>query len=249
MDHEIARLTGVEFQVASWDVDARGLLTTAAMGRFMQEAAETNARTLGAGFDDLQRAGQTWVLSGLLIRVDRYPRFRDRIRIETWPRDIVRRRALRDFRLRAETGAVFAAAASAWFCLDLADRRPVSPERWRTRPWQADERALDGDCGRLPAIADADAEVAVPLRWGDLDLVGHVTNTRYQELLMESYSAEWLRNHEIAEIELNFLAEGQYPDTLVSRRLAESGRPHAWLHALVRQSDGKDVCRARVAWR
>jgi len=249
MSEPSALLTGEEFRVASWDVDARNHLTCSAIGRFLQEAAESNARQLGAGFADLHRAGQTWVLSALLVRVDRYPRFRDSIRVETWPRDIVRRRARRDFRLRDAGGEVFAAATSAWYCLDLASRRPVAPDPWRKVPWLADERALDRECDRLPAVPDAEVEVAVPLRWSDVDLVGHVTNTRYQDLALESYSADWLGRHEIAEIELNFLAEGQYPDTLVIRRAAEPGHPQTWRHALARRGDDQDVCRARIVWR
>jgi len=237
------------FQVASWDVDARNRLTTGAMGRFMQEAAETSASDLGAGFADLARLGQTWVLTGLLIQVRRSPRFRDRITVETWPRDIVRRRALRDFCIYDDRDQLAAAATSAWACLDLTSRRPVPPDPWRTTAWLTEDRALDREGDRLPPLAAPWHETAVPVRWGDLDLVGHLTNTRYQEILLESYPADWLQNRTIAEIELNFLAEGQYPDTVLSRRQEAVIRPETWLHSLVRTSDGAEICRATITWR
>ena len=245
-------ITTTAFTVASWDVDATGRLTTTAMGRYLQEAAEANAHGLDAGYAELRAEGQTWVLSGLLLEVRRYPGFTDTVTVETWPRDIARRRALRDFRLRDAAGETFAMAASSWFCLDLASRRPVSPERWRRIAWAESERATDRDPARQPALEgdpDDEVAVAVPVRWSDLDLNGHVTNTRYQDLLLEAYPASWLTGHAVASIELEFLAECRYPETLQSRRQADPAAGGAWRHALTRASDDKDVCRARVAWR
>lgn len=249
MSTENSLVTSQEFTVASWDVDAHNRLTTAAIGRFMQEAAETNARSLGFGFDELHRQNLGWILSGLLIRIDRFPRFRDTVRVETWPVDIIRRRALRDFRLLDADGAEFGAATSTWYCVDLERRRPVDLDQFRVVAWLSELRAVDRDCARLPAVENAEAEVAVPMRWSDLDLNDHLTNTRYQDLVLESYPEEWLRAHEVAEIELSFLAEGKYPDTVLSRRQQDNSVANTWLHALARASDGKEICRARVVWR
>jgi acyl-ACP thioesterase len=216
----------------------------------MQETAESNARAIGFGYDDLRRQGLAWILSGLLVRLDRYPRFRDPVRVETWPVALAGRRALRDWRIFDGEGEEIGAATSAWYCLDLRRRRPVSPEQWRDADaWLPDRRALDRDCDRVPAIAEPEHEVAVPLRWSDLDLNDHLTNTRYQDLVLECYEGDWLREHEVAEIELNFLAEGKHPDTVLSRRQAAADAERTWLHSLVTQSDGREICRARVVWR
>jgi acyl-CoA thioesterase FadM len=252
--------SSVPLTVASWDVDARGRLTTTALGRWMQETAEVNAASLGAGFDDLRAAGQTWVLVGVLMRLARSPRWRERVELVTWPRTLERRRALRDFRLHAPDGEVLATATTAWYCLDLTTGRPVDPQRWRTGDWPAGERATERDPARLPGLDDAGdevTEIAVPLRWSDLDLNGHLTNTRYHELLLESYPADWLAAHAIAELELNFMAEGRYPDTVLCRRDPEreggdgpaDGPTWTWRHALVRTGDGREIARARLVWR
>ncbi len=243
-------ISTVEFSVASYDVDARGRMTTAALGRYMQEAAEVNAAGLGAGFDHLRAAGQTWVLVGVLVRAERLPRWREGVSLQTWPRDLVRRRALRDFRLRGAGGEILATATTAWYCLDLASRRPISPERWRTVTWAEAERATDRDPDRLPGLEGEPAqETPVPLRWSDLDLNGHLTNTRYHDLLLESYPADWLAHRAIAELELNFMAEGTYPATILSRRAAEPDATDTFRHALVRQADGREIARARLVWR
>lgn len=250
MNNPASLISSVPFAVASWDVDAHNRITTSALGRYLQEAAEVNAAVLGAGFADLLAVGQTWILSALLLRVERYPRFTDRFTVDTWPRDLVGRRALRDARFRDARGEVFATATTAWFCLDLASRRPAPAERWRTVDWLTDERATDRDPARLPGVGEPPwTEVPVPVRWSDLDLNGHITNTRYQDLLLEAYPEGWLRKRAIAEVELNFMAEGSYPGTLLCRRTADAEVPNAWQHTLAREGDGREVARARVVWR
>lgn len=243
-------ITRTEFTVRSWDVDARNELTTSALGRYMQEAAEENAAALGAGYSDLLAVGQTWVLSGLLIRVERSLGFTDRFTVETWPTDIERRRALRDFRFLDTDGAEFAVASTAWYCLDLSTRRPVRPDDWRRTDWYPEKRVLDRDLARLPgAGGDAAEAVDIPLRYSDLDLNGHLTNTRYQDLLLENYPPAWLVERRVAELELNFMAEARYPDTLTARRTPDGDESDTWQHSLVRRSDGRDVARARLVWR
>ncbi len=249
MPQDSSPLASAQVTVASWDVDACNRLTTAALGRHMQETAELSAARMGASFHELRRANQTWVLSSLLLRIDRFPGFQDRITVETWPRDIVRRRALRDFRILDAQDTVIATATTSWYCIDLDRRRPMDPGQWRTSPWLTDQKATDRDPDKLPGVITPSAEAPVPLRWCDLDLNGHLTNTRYQELVLECYPESWLRSREVAEIELNFLAEGHYPETLLSRRQADETMVDAWHHDLVRQSDGKAICRARVVWR
>ncbi len=250
MDTPAPLITTRELTVASWDVDARGRMTTAAMGRYLQEIAEANAAGLGAGFDHLRAEGQTWVLVAVLLRTHRLPRWRETVQLSTWPRTVVRRRALRDFQLTGADGAELAAASTAWYCLDLESRRPVAPERWRQTPWPEDRRALDRDPDRLPGLAAAPrSEVPVPLRWSDLDLLGHLTNTRYHDLLLESYPADWLATREVASLELNFLAEGTYPATILSRRGPEPGQDDTWRHTLVHADDGREIARARLRWR
>ncbi|MFO7654674.1 MAG: thioesterase [Candidatus Krumholzibacteriia bacterium] len=237
------------YRVTSWDADPRARLSPAALGRYLQETAVNHADRLGVGFQTLQREGLTWVVGGLLVRVHRYPVFQDEVVLETWPRTLSGLRGLRDFRLLSAAGEELAAASGAYFLMSLRSRRAVSLDRFEQhRPWR-DDRALDRDTDKLPPMADHELEQHVPLRWSDIDLLGHVTNTRYLDLALETYEPGFLRSHEIAEMEVNFLAEAVYPDVVISRRIRASDSPLTFDHVLLRGQDRREVYRARLVWR
>lgn len=238
------------YLVTSWDADARGQLATAALGRYLQETALHHADRLGLGIAALQGEGLTWVVGALLVRVHRYPVYEQEVILETWPRTAQGKRAPRDFRLYDEGGTELAAISGVYFLMDLASRHAASLERFAHRTWR-DVRALDRDAGRVPNLTEADAEIvrSLPVRWSDLDLLGHVTNSRYLDLALETYSPEFLATHEIAEMEANFLAEGRYPGAIRSRRSAAQGDATTFRHSLAREEDGRELYRARLVWR
>jgi acyl-ACP thioesterase len=238
------------YRVTSWDADIRGRLSPAALGRYLQESAIRHAAKLGYGMAELQRDGLTWVVGALLVRIARYPRHQQKVVLETWPRPVAGRRAPRDFRLVDADGAELAAVSGAYLLIDLTSRRAAALERFGDRKWR-DERALDRDARRVTVPADAGPQVerGIPLRWSDIDLLGHVTNTRYLDLALETYPPDFLADHEVAEMEMNFVAEGRYPGVILSRRWSAPGAPTVEYHSLVHQSDGRELYRARLVWR
>jgi acyl-ACP thioesterase len=248
LSEEIPLLLRDRYTVASWDTDPRGCLAPSALGRYLQESAVRHAERLGFGMEALRQEGLTWVVGALLVRFTRYPRFHDEVVLETWPRGAQGRRALRDFRLLDAEGNELAAVSGTYSIIDLETRHPVTLERFHGRTWR-EVPALDRSPHRLPPLVGTAEATEIPLRWSDLDLLGHVTNTRYLDLALECYRAPFLREHELAELELNFLAEGGYPDVVASRRGPFAGPAPAVDHALTARSSGRDLCRARLTWR
>jgi len=236
-----------EHRVPTYEADAHGRMSPAALARLLQEVAARNAAGLGYGYEDLVANGHGWVLHGLLIRIERLPRFDERVTVTTWPRALNRLHALRDYRIAGTDGEPIGAASSAWFVMDLAKRRPVRPDRYKDRDWQP-ERALDRDPGPVPQIEAADREVRLPVRFADLDLNGHVNNSHYLDFAIETHDTDWLREREIREIEMTFLAEGRRGDVVVSRRQAAPDRADTVLYSLLREDDGKEIFRARAVW-
>jgi len=68
---------------------------------------------------------------------------------------------------------------------------------------------------------------------------------------LEAFDLDFHRMHRLMEIEVNYLVEALYGDTLSAhceRAPQEREGGSAFLHSLVRGADGLELCRARTIW-
>jgi acyl-ACP thioesterase len=190
------------------------------------------------------------MLSRLRVRLRQHPGWRDTLTVETWPSGLSRLFALREFRLRLDA-RVIGEATSAWLLIDTVRRRPVRPEN--AADWSGmihPERALAVDLEKLPPFPEAPGQEArqaeLSVRYCDLDVNLHANNLRYVEWILESLPAELLRSSVPRELDLDFLAEAEAGERILSRSAPLPGG--AFAHSLVRLADGVEVARARTAW-
>jgi medium-chain acyl-[acyl-carrier-protein] hydrolase len=235
------------FGVHSYDVDAFGTLTLPALSGFMGELAGAHASELGVGLETLMPKGVTWVLARQRIENPVAVRLGETIEIETWPAGLDRLAALRDFVVRRADGSEVARATTHWFVLDLATRRPVRPEevldprfpRPPTPPVLAPP-------GKLPPLSGWEFQKRFHVRYADIDLNLHVTNTSYLAWAIEAVPRALWQASRLAAVEVTFLAECLYGSAVLSR-LAQRGEG-AYAHAIVREEDEKELARLATTW-
>lgn len=235
------------FGVHTYEVDAFGTLTLPALSGFMGEIAGAHASELGVGLETLMPKGLTWVLVRQRIENPVPVRLGETIEIETWPAGMDRLAALRDFVVRRADGTEVARATTQWFVLDLATRRPVKPEevldprfpRPTTQPVVAPP-------GKLPPLPHWEFQKRFHVRYGDIDVNLHVTNTSYVTWAQEAVPREVWQGSRLAAVEVSFLAECLYGSAILSR-LARTG-DGAFAHAIVREEDEKELARLATGW-
>lgn len=234
-----------EVRIHSYDVDFAREATLEAICRMFLEAAWNHAEALGVGFEHLAAQNRLWVLARLLIRVDRYARWRENFVLNTWPRAAKSVFALREFELLDRNGHRFVAGSSAWVVLDGVTKKPQRIEKMlkaiRTGP---DRCAVGQESGKLspcqgPMIGTRSVQYA------DIDLNGHVNSSRYVAWLMDSYPVEFHRQYQVQSLEINYMGETRGGETVSIRSQEEA--TGAWSHSILR-SDESEVCRARVLW-
>jgi acyl-ACP thioesterase len=86
----------------------------------------------------------------------------------------------------------------------------------------------------------------VQVTYGDLDRNEHVNNVRYIDWILNGLPLDYLKTHELKEMEVNYLSEASYDDEiLVSSEKKEASH---FFHSLIRNRDNIELCRARTAW-
>jgi len=238
--------TRATFTVHSFDADAFGLLSPAALAGYLQEAAGRSADALGFGIAALNARGLTWVLARQRLVLDAPIRWGDSLVVETWPSGLDRLAALRDFRLWRD-GAEVGRALTTWFVMDLATRRPSRPDRILPPERHAQvEHVLPLVTAALPAPAAPGIDKRFQVRFADIDANRHVTNASYIAWALEAVEEPAWQAQRLASLDVQFLAETTWGH-FVRSRSAPDGEG-ARLHAVVREEDGKELARARTTW-
>jgi medium-chain acyl-[acyl-carrier-protein] hydrolase len=236
--------------VRSYEIDSRGRVSIQSVCRYLGEIAGNHAAELGVSVEILLRKKLTWVLSRLHVRMQRYPFWREPVRIETWPSGKGKLYALRDFRIFSGKGEIIGTATTSWMIIDLARKRPASiPEFISKIPVPDVPRALDAPFEKLPELEKADFSKTFNVRLSDLDLNQHVNFVNYIEWAVEAVPAETWKDFKLEEIEISYRAESKYGDRIVSQvqQTRQEGR-QTCLHRLHKEADKREVAVLRTGW-
>lgn len=178
------------FKVRTYECGADGLATLPTICNFLQEAASINAESLGFSKTNFASAGEnvSWVLTRLVVKMERYPKWEEEVVVETFPRGGRKIVAWRDFEVFDASGARMGAASSEWMLIDLATRKIVAvPEAVFAAADSADIPVL-GEMPftkfKFPASPDAHA-LSFRAQKSHIDLNGHVNNVHYIEWMLE----------------------------------------------------------------
>ena len=174
------------FTLRPRDCDLNDKWRPSAILETMQDVAGTHSLLLGCGREELLKNNIIWVLSRSELHMDRYPKSGEQITVHTFPTPTRICFFPRYYIFTDARGEMVGKAGTLWLLLDLTTRRMLPP----------------GDVGKLiPDNKDLSVPMNLPATVGnlqgeefvsehhpvytDLDVNGHVNNTRY---------ADWLCN-------------------------------------------------------
>ncbi|MEZ5197681.1 MAG: thioesterase [Bacteroidales bacterium] len=203
------------FEVGWLDSDIKGRAKLSALFNYLQETALKHAENMGFGYDDVKKNGQLWVVARILLKMNRYPRWREQITVETWPRGVEGMWAFREYRLIDSEGNELGGASSSWLVLDMSDRKPVAPELvFHALPYVNPQSATGEVPGRINAKKDLNDGVMHLVTYSEVDFYQHVNNTRYIDWVLDAIHQLKLKI-DIKKININYMSEAKLDDIIV----------------------------------
>jgi acyl-ACP thioesterase len=170
-----------------------------ALARMLQDVAYADVDDAGLA------TGAAWVVRRTRLRVDRWPRFGERMTLRTFCSGLGRMWAERRTTIATGESAADVEAVSLWVHLD--------PESWRPRPFDDLELAIYGEAAggrqvsarlRHPRPANTGDGQSWRFRATDCDIAGHVNNAAYWQPLEEHLLAS--AEPERLDVELEYRA-------------------------------------------
>lgn len=260
----------LRFSVRYGEIGENGLATLSSLGNWLQEAAGLSADTLGFGEDDLLPYGVTWILTRLVLRIDRLPRAGETLCVHTWPSS-ADKLAYRGYEVFDAEGNLIVSGGSSWTVMNLADRSMTTVPEDIAKRFPATPRPCDAfACRVIPRIKGENvSSCLLRVRRDDLDINGHVNNTRYLAWLMETlpptpmlsfkdapkaeplvprllditFRSECFPQEELECVSSPAPAPAGAPDNVLGRDV-----PFCLLHSIRRCDDSSEVCRALTMW-
>ena len=205
------------YKVEPFDADFRGQLSCEVLGKRILSAASFHAGE--RGFEKLEVNGvpYLWVLSRLVIQMDRWPKIGETYSVATWIRSYFRYFTDRCFDILDEKGNKYGQVLSIWAMINSQNRQP------------ADITTLFGDMFdqyfdlERPFNVERSGHFhitgtkAVDVRkayYSDLDTNGHVNSIRYIEFLLDAFPKSLYETADVERIEMEYSSESYAGDTL-----------------------------------
>ncbi len=119
------------YAVRSYEVDVNHTIQLSVLCNFLQGSAWHHAENLGYGYFALSEKRKMWVLTKMVLNINRLPVWDETVSVETWPKGTERLFALRDFSVKDTEKHEIIAATSFWLLLDADSRRPMKLETFK----------------------------------------------------------------------------------------------------------------------
>ena len=239
------------FKVRSYECGPDGRVTLPNVCNYFQEAASLHASSLGFGKGDFAAAGEniSWVLTKLVVKMNRYPVWEDEVTVETFPRGGRKIVAWRDFELKDAKGETLGVASSEWMIIDLSTRKihavpeqvfaannPANVPVLGLEPFSRFRFPESGEGDFSQARGNALPRSFTAMR-SQIDLNGHVNNVHYLNWMLEPCESRCP-----AEMEIVFRSETLAGDEVRVETAASDGFAYHRVFA----PDGKDHVVART---
>ncbi len=214
---------------------------------YLQESAGYHATLLKLGADDLRPQGITWMLLRFVLRITRFPRWRENLRVTTWPSGtrgrLVATREYTAAILPDETP--FLSATSEWGLVDIQQQRllRLTDDIRSLAPSGADSAPA---LPRLPELTSPTLSRAFPVRESQIDFNQHVNNSHYIAWILDTLPSP-LSPEQLTHLDIAYRLPANIGDTLlVNTQFLPDTR--TCLHTILRSSDNALLIHAKTTW-
>ncbi len=239
-----------KFELRYFEMNNFGEASPTTILALLEETAADHCYSIDYSLYDLQKQNIGWVLLSGVIRMDRYPIYKEKIIIRTWLSTYSSIRGFRENLLFDENRNIIGRSRGLWLFFDTKRRRPIQILDKILERWSFDNKvSIDHDITKKIEPIDSSTNIKTfNVSRYDVDSYDHVNNIRYLYWLMESMPEEIANNYYLHSIDGRFMAEAQYGDTLISFTEKDIN-DNSFIHTIKTQSNNKVCASAKTIWK
>ncbi len=238
------------FLAEPFHCDFSGRLFMGHLGNHLLNAADFHSTDRGFGMKYLMTIRRSWVLSRLAIEMDEMPMQYTQFHVDTWVESAMRYFTSRNFAVYGDDGKVYGYGRSIWAMIDTENRQPTdifaidhgAIEQWidREKPCPIDKG------GRVKMSEQAELVSTIDTHYNDVDINGHINSVKYIEHVLDLWSLDWYRTHQIKRLEIAYVAEAHGGDQLLFYREGDGDDSY---NVRITRADGTECCRCKISFK
>ena len=193
--------------VNSNDVDDHYDLKISTIFKYLQQAATNHSEILGVGKKDTVDKGMFWVITRMRVVIYKMPKMLDTLTVTTHPGETMLFIFPRLYEIYDQHGDLCIAGSATWVLLDsLTHKVKMKPfEDGFKIPGEVKENDIAlPDKVTFESIDKIDER---RVRYSDIDLNGHLNNTKYIEYIIDTHDINFYKTKRVQEITINYERE------------------------------------------
>ena len=202
------------FYLAAGECNPEGELPLTLLVSRMIEVATGHANAWGVGYRRLIEDNQGWVLSRVTVELSRYPRVDEHYRLTTWVEDYNRHFSQRNMELTDDEGNTLGYIRTIWMVINFKTRESVDISKLSYIAEHVSDKPCPSEPQRRQRPFEPEKETSHTFGYADCDSNRHVNTLRYLDLIMNQFPLEWHDSHRVSRLELAFVSETLYGDTV-----------------------------------
>lgn len=196
------------FKIAGNAVDRFNRLKPSALLDMMQQVATNQCALLKLDWDSMAARGLCWVVTRQYVQLLRPVSGGVRVTVETWPGVTSRVAYPRSTVGYDEQGNEVFRSISLWVLMDIDNRKMVRPDK-SGLDFTGIERGCELAVPGSLAPVKLEGNTVRQVTYSELDVNGHMSNTRYLDWMMDLLPGTFHAGHSIAEFTVSYLSEAK----------------------------------------
>ncbi len=250
----LSKVGTYRFLVEPFHCDFSHQLFIGHLGNHMLNAADFHSNDRGYGMNYLNPLHRTWVLSRLVIEMERMPMAYEKIDVSTWVDGVMRFFTSRNFAVRTDDGQICGYGRSIWAMIDTDTRQPVdilAVHDGLIKEYIDEETPCPiAPFSRVKTKATEQPQHVIDTLYSDVDVNGHVNSVKYIEHILDLWPLSWHKTHRLKRLEIAYVAETHAGDRLgfITKEVGEGVYDVITVKYTAPDAEAVEVCRSRIVF-
>ena len=207
----MGRVKEGEYEVHYYETNYRLECKISSIINYFCDIGSKQSEELGVGIDYLTERRLAYVFYRYDIKVNRYPKYGEKIKVVTMAKSFKKFYASRAYEIYDENNEKIVEGEGIFLLINIDRRREVRIQEHQYIAYGVDiESCPDIKVTKLEKLTKEMNKNNFKVRYGDIDSNMHVNNVKYVEWAVESLPLEIVSNYELKELSVVFEKECRY---------------------------------------